>query len=70
MATQAERLARIEAIVERMEAKLDKLEGEQVKDIQELKNLKSKGSGILIGVALFAAGLGAGIDNILNMLFK
>lgn len=57
--TNAERLARIEAIVERIDTKIDKLETEQTKDIADLATLKNRGSGILVGVALAAGSFGA-----------
>ena len=68
--SEAERLARIEVILERIEAKLDKVESDQVKDMAELAALKNKGAGILIGVALFAAGVGASVGNLLKALFE
>jgi len=36
----------------------------------ELAALKNKGAGILIGVALFAAGIGASVGNLLKALFE
>lgn len=68
--TEAERLARIEVILERIEAKLDRVEEDQIEDMAELAALKNKGAGILIGVALFAAGIGASIGNLLKALFE
>ena len=68
--TEAERLARIEVILERIEAKLDRVEEDQIEDMAELAALKNKGAGILIGVALFAAGIGASVGNMLKALFE
>ena len=68
--TEAERLARIEVILERIEAKLDRVEEDQIEDMAELAALKNKGAGILIGVALFAAGIGASVGNLLKALFE
>ena len=68
--TEAERLARIEVILERIEAKLDRVEEDQIEDMAELAALKNKGAGILIGVALFAAGIGASLGNMLKVLFE
>ena len=68
--TEAERLARIEVILERIEAKLDRVEEDQIEDMAELAALKNKGAGILIGVALFAAGIGASVGNMLKVLFE
>tara|TARA_R100001086_G_scaffold180400_2_gene100166 strand:- start:1405 stop:1656 length:252 start_codon:yes stop_codon:yes gene_type:complete len=50
--THGERLARIETILERIETKLDKVEAEQHDDIAELKELKNRGLGLLVGVGL------------------
>lgn len=68
--SEAERLARIEVILERIEAKLDRVEEDQIEDMAELAALKNKGAGILIGVALFAAGVGASIGNLLKALLE
>jgi len=68
--TEAERLARLEVILERIEAKLDRVEEDQIEDMAELAALKNKGAGILIGVALFAAGIGASIGNLLKALLE
>ena len=68
--SEAERLARIEVILERIEAKLDRVEEDQIEDMAELAALKNKGAGILIGVALFAAGIGASLGNLLKALFE
>lgn len=68
--TEAERLARIEVILERIEAKLDRVEEDQIQDMAELAALKNKGAGILIGVALFAAGIGASLGNMLKALLE
>ena len=68
--TEAERLARIEVILERIEAKLDRVEEDQIEDMAELAALKNTGAGILIGVALFAAGIGASVGNLLKALLE
>ena len=66
--TQGERLARIETILERVERKLDRIEGEQTADIADLAALKNRGAGILIGVALAAGGLGAAATKLVERL--
>ena len=68
--SEAERLARIEVILERIEAKLDRVEEDQIEDMAELAALKNKGAGILIGVALFAAGIGASVGNLMKALLE
>jgi hypothetical protein len=68
--SEAERLARIEAILERIEAKLDKVEEDQLEDMAELAELKNKGAGILIGVALVASAMGASLWNMVSTLFE
>jgi predicted neutral ceramidase superfamily lipid hydrolase len=68
--SEAERLARIEAILERIEAKLDKVEEDQIEDMAELAELKNKGAGILIGVALVASAMGASLWNMITALFE
>jgi len=62
---EGERLASIEAILIRVETKLTNIEIAQNKDIADLAALKNKGAGIMIGVALGAAALGAGIKAII-----
>ena len=57
---QGERLARIEAILERMEPKVNAIEIKVDADVKDMAALKNKGSGILIGVAIAAGGIGAG----------
>ena len=59
-AAQGERIATIEAILKRMEPKLDQIGRDLDGDIREMAALKNKGSGILIGVAIAAGGIGAG----------
>ena len=68
--SEVERLARIEAILERIEAKLDKVEEDQIEDMAELAELKNKGAGILIGVALVASAMGASLWNMIKVLFE
>ena len=57
---QGERLARIEAILERMEPKVDEIRHDLNADKADLAALKNKGTGILIGVAIAAGAFGAG----------
>ena len=54
-------MARIETILERIEAKVDKLESDVAADVKDLAALKNKGTGLLIGVALAAGTLGASV---------
>lgn len=61
-AGQGERLARIEAILERMEPKVDALRTDLDSDKAALAALTNKGAGILIGVAIAAGGIGAGFS--------
>lgn len=63
--TDGERLAKIEAILERVEERVDALCEAHAKDVADLQHLKSKGSGILIGVALAAAAGGASLWNMI-----
>lgn len=60
-----ERLARIEAILERVEDRLASIETAQSKDIADLAALRNKGTGILIGVAIAAGVVGAKLAAIL-----
>ena len=69
MTTQAERLAKMEAILERVEAKVesvegkvDRVEGKVDRDVADLAQIKNRGTGILIGVAVAAGGIGAGFS--------
>lgn len=62
--TQAERLARIEAILDRIEKKLDHVEKEQKIDIAEMAALKNRGAGILVGVAVASIALGASATSV------
>jgi hypothetical protein len=61
--TQGERLTRIETLLERIEAKIDRIDTDQRKDITDLARLKSSGGGLLAGVALAAGGVGAVLRN-------
>lgn len=54
-----ERLARMEAILERLETKLDIVEGKVDRDVADLAAVKNKGVGLLVGVGLLATGMGA-----------
>lgn len=75
--TQGERLARIEAILENTAAHLDDM-AEDIKairaDLDEEKrrnaDLRSRGAGILIGVSLAAATLGASASSVLKWLVE
>lgn len=57
--TQGERLARIEAQLERLLADVKQIKDAQDKDVAALAAWESKGRGLLIGVALAAAAMGA-----------
>jgi hypothetical protein len=59
--TNGERLASIETILVRMEPKLDDLVKEVAADKADLAELKNRGTGILIGVALAAGSAGAAV---------
>jgi hypothetical protein len=63
--TQGERLARIETLLEGTAVQLDHM-ADDIKAIR--KDLRSKGAGILIGVAVAAGGLGASASSILGWL--
>lgn len=76
-ATQAERLIRIETLLETkldaIVARLDKIEAHQSKqdneaaiDRADLAALKNKGTGLLIGVGLAGGAVGAGISSVLE----
>lgn len=64
--TTPERLARIETILERIEAKVDQIDIDQRKDIADLAALKNKGWGVIAGVALAAGGAGAFLRDLLG----
>lgn len=66
--TTAERLARLETILARVETKIDAMEVEQRADIAALAALTNKGSGILIGVAIAAGALGASASTFLKWI--
>lgn len=68
--TQAERLASIEAKVDILLAKTEKMQVELTADKAELAALKNKGAGILIGVGLVAAVLGGAIRDILGGILR
>lgn len=72
MTTQAERLATLEARINTLiegvktaNEKLDRLETEMQADKADLAALKNKGWGILLGVSLGAASIGAGLKSII-----
>lgn len=56
--TQAERLARIEALLERALTDLAQVKAAQDSDIAALAAWESKGRGLLIGVGITATGMG------------
>ena len=79
--TQAERLMRIETMLETMlpeiAARLKKIEDHQTKqdadaaaDKADLAALKNKGAGLLIGVGLAGGAVGAGMAEFLGGLLK
>lgn len=77
MVTAAERLARIETLLDVISTRLDKIdqkvgqaEAELRADKAELKELKNRGAGLLVGVGLFAGAVGSAIKTILNNLFQ
>jgi hypothetical protein len=75
-ATQAERLTRIETLLETLvETKLDamaadikSIKAEVEADKAELKALKNKGAGILIGVGLAGGAIGATVSGFIQAL--
>jgi hypothetical protein len=75
-ATQAERLTRIETLLETLvETKLDamaadikSIKAEVEADKAELKALKNKGAGILIGVGLAGGAVGATVSGFIQAL--
>ena len=80
-ATQAERLIRIETLLETkldaIAARLDKIEQHQAKqdddaatDRADLAALKNKGAGLLIGVGLAGGAIGAGVAEFFGGLFQ
>jgi hypothetical protein len=75
-ATQAERLTRIETLLETLvETKLDamaadikSIKAEVEADKAELKALKNKGAGILIGVGLAGGAVGATVSGFIQAI--
>ena len=81
--TQAERLARIEALLEAgkvqntnilteitaLKADLATVKAELTADKADLANLKNRGLGILIGIGLVGAAIGAKVRAIVDALF-
>lgn len=53
-------LERLETKTDRIEVKVDSVEGKVDADIADLAAIKNRGSGILVGVAIAAGGIGAG----------
>ena len=73
--TTTERLARMEAKqdihierIDKLHERLDETSKELAADKAELAALKNKGTGILIGVGLLAAFLGAKMQSVFQML--
>lgn len=62
MTTQAERLAKIEAILERVETKVDRVETKVDLDVADLAALKNRGIGLLVGVGLIGGTIGAALS--------
>jgi len=70
-ASQGERLARIETLLERlpeMQADIKAIRRDLDADKAELASLKNKGTGILIGVAIASAALGASANALLRWI--
>lgn len=72
---QSERLARIEILLDRLLADVEKLSTAhanlitvQALDKEDLAALKNKGAGILIGVGIVAGVVGAHIQDILKVI--
>jgi len=70
--TQGERLERVATMLEtvihnqeKTDAKVDEIHKELREDKADLAALKNRGSGLLIGVALAAGGVGAGLTKML-----
>jgi len=57
--TQGERLAAIEAIMERMERTVDAIDRKVDRDVADLAAIKNRGAGLLVGVALAAGAAGS-----------
>ncbi len=71
--TEVERLTRIETLLERMGKDVSEIRIDQIKDKEDLAALKNRGAGILIGVSMIAAFLGAKVGAIatgIASLFK
>lgn len=72
MTTNAERLARIETLLERLppiEAKLQTIEKSLEAEKARLSKLQDRGVGLLIGVGLGGGAAGAGLTRLLERLF-
>lgn len=54
-----EDMGEIRTFMEKIEARLDKIEETQQKDKAEFDQMKNRGMGLLVGVALAAGGAGA-----------
>lgn len=57
--TEAERLAKMEAILERVEVQVGRIETKVDNDVADLAAIKNRGIGILVGVSLAAGAIGA-----------
>lgn len=68
--TNAERLTRIETILERVDRKLDVLEGDMRADVADLAALKNRGVGLLVGVGLAGGALGAAVSKYIEPFLK
>lgn len=68
MTTTAERLSSIETILERLEPKVDGLVTDVAADKADLAAVKNRGAGILIGVAVVFALIGAKIEDIIGAI--
>jgi len=64
--TQAERLAQIELLLKQAVEDIRSIKSDLEDDKAELAALKNKGTGILIGIALAAAALGAKIGSMID----
>lgn len=65
-ASNAERLAQIEVLLKQAVADIKSIKEDLEADKAELAALKNKGTGILIGIALAAAAVGAKIGSMID----
>lgn len=66
--TNNERLASIETILARLEPKVDGIRADLDLDRAELASIKNRGAGLLIGVSVAAAFVGAKLQAILGAI--